>query len=1232
MNEKQIWNILEIEPTDDVEEILAAYRKKLVVTNPEDDQEGFMALKEAYDEAIRLAEGGDEEEAEEELSETMAKVDELYKDITKRVDTSLWDELFAAPEFRSIDEQEAIRNDFLNYTMNCYKYPREVWERIDHAMAIVQDAESLAEQFPEDYIGFVVEAVKYGNYILTEPVLPGRENAVPEINEYVIETEQDPIEAREFKYEVDEYINLLEKLISEYNTIDNSNIPDETRAIVIDRLGADILLLREYDYYHPFEEIAVLKYLYYKERYDECFRLTEAAVDRTVMTGEKHSDLYYSHLMFMYLRFFVQDIHRDMGLTISPERLAKCREVIPKTMKEVYVNETHAAMSFCCYLEGEKKAAADYISYMANYHRTSKVYLDFSKQIDTDRLEELPDQIAADPDNIQLKLSLAWIYSRRERQDEAYEMMKDIEPDENTIADYNFFMGRYHMDKGEFDKAVPYLLKWNEILCEKYDPEAEYNLDDYSIKEVRDICRISFSYYMISVAYYDSSDLDNAKEYILKALKYAVDRDYYDYSRLYDAILSIRKEYDEGVDFWSNEIEKNNDYIVICHGNRQYMAYKADRAREVIEDYFYLRYNDPEYADSYVRAEDIYLDYNDMEGFETCLEFIKENEVSDLRLDFNYARYLRAQKKPEEALEIFKNLEEAIDEDQSIMDMPSRYYVAYGYCLMDIYAKDKEFMTEEEFKEKLLSIIDKARKCDDENVNAYWLEVDYRERYDKEFDLKPFYREMMEKYPNYGAVDYELGCILKKEGETEQAGELFESGVKKSPRHVNLNYELSDYYNDYRYKKLEESEYSAKAIEVAEELIDISYDDHSVVQYALILIDAMEYDKALEFMNKAVEDFPEEPYVINARGLVHVRMLNYEQAEADFRRAIEVYKGTNRFIAYVNIVDLYEKQNRFEEAAQEYLNYMEKFDQHMIGNYNRLADIYNRMAEAEKAIDARCHAIALNIQEITGKECDPNIEYSVIRIAEKYPDIPEEKFIDLIDYMYDIASSYSLAGRVDKMDEIEAENNRYIERLNLFRDQSDIPEGMKAQFDSAIWSVAHYYTFTRRRPEIAVRYFEKYVEVREKIQPEVKYYDSICQAYDLLGRTYTFLKNPEKAAEAGRKAIECIEKSHGSVENYINYMRYRPLYLCRLSGIYLSMGEREKAFECLELIDGCKRCSHCQYAFCVDKTDRIALYAEFDGDYEKAIEMYEYGRQHSGYETEKINGIRECKRMLEENK
>jgi len=64
------------------------------------------------------------------------------------------------------------------------------------------------------------------------------------------------------------------------------------------------------------------------------------------------------------------------------------------------------------------------------------------------------------------------------------------------------------------------------------------------------------------------------------------------------------------------------------------------------------------------------------------------------------------------------------------------------------------------------------------------------------------------------------------------------------------------------------------------------------------------------------------------------------------------------------------------------------------------------------------------------------------------------------------------------------------------------------------------------------------------------------------------------------------------------------------------------------MIDGSKKCTHCQYAFCVDKSDRLALYAELDGEYKKAIELYEYGKEHSGYETEKISGIRECRSKL----
>ena len=37
MKENKVWEILEIEKTDDVEAIRNAYRAKLVNTNPEDD-------------------------------------------------------------------------------------------------------------------------------------------------------------------------------------------------------------------------------------------------------------------------------------------------------------------------------------------------------------------------------------------------------------------------------------------------------------------------------------------------------------------------------------------------------------------------------------------------------------------------------------------------------------------------------------------------------------------------------------------------------------------------------------------------------------------------------------------------------------------------------------------------------------------------------------------------------------------------------------------------------------------------------------------------------------------------------------------------------------------------------------------------------------------------------------------------------------------------------------------
>lgn len=87
------WIRLGIEPTDDESLIRDAYRARLPEHHPESDPEGFQALRQAYESAIRFA----REEALE-LSETMASevpqaladFDKLLNDPARRFDPQAW--------------------------------------------------------------------------------------------------------------------------------------------------------------------------------------------------------------------------------------------------------------------------------------------------------------------------------------------------------------------------------------------------------------------------------------------------------------------------------------------------------------------------------------------------------------------------------------------------------------------------------------------------------------------------------------------------------------------------------------------------------------------------------------------------------------------------------------------------------------------------------------------------------------------------------------------------------------------------------------------------------------------------------------------------------------------------------------------------------------------------------------------------------------------------------------
>lgn len=89
-----IWNVLGITATEDKNEIKKAYRNKLRQINPEDEQEKFMELRDAYEQALNYEQKEDDEEAGDAITLWVKKLEKLYSDNTRRFLYEEWEKLF----------------------------------------------------------------------------------------------------------------------------------------------------------------------------------------------------------------------------------------------------------------------------------------------------------------------------------------------------------------------------------------------------------------------------------------------------------------------------------------------------------------------------------------------------------------------------------------------------------------------------------------------------------------------------------------------------------------------------------------------------------------------------------------------------------------------------------------------------------------------------------------------------------------------------------------------------------------------------------------------------------------------------------------------------------------------------------------------------------------------------------------------------------------------------------
>ena len=171
------WTILGIEPIKDKKAITAAYRKRLLETNPEDKPEEFKALRAAYEEALRLADQPDEVPVRDEspVGLWMEKVRAVYNDFSARIQPDVWRKLLNDEVCIALDNRPLAEEALLNFLTEDYFLPQAVWQVLDDIFSLTARQEELYENYPRDFVEHaVLNGIRFPASLPYDLFIPGK--------------------------------------------------------------------------------------------------------------------------------------------------------------------------------------------------------------------------------------------------------------------------------------------------------------------------------------------------------------------------------------------------------------------------------------------------------------------------------------------------------------------------------------------------------------------------------------------------------------------------------------------------------------------------------------------------------------------------------------------------------------------------------------------------------------------------------------------------------------------------------------------------------------------------------------------------------------------------------------------------------------------------------------------------------------------------------------------------
>ncbi|MCI8518567.1 MAG: tetratricopeptide repeat protein [Hungatella sp.] len=167
------WEILGIGKTGDEEIIRKAYLKLLPQFHPEENPEGFKALRQAMEEAVRHAASAKrQQEAEEggfkqtplmdsqEIRQVVKGAEELYRDFGKRIQPNLWSQLTSCAVCQDLETQKEAGWALIGFLMDHIHVPHSCLKALDQVFGWQEAEEELRLHFPEGFVDYLTERIE----------------------------------------------------------------------------------------------------------------------------------------------------------------------------------------------------------------------------------------------------------------------------------------------------------------------------------------------------------------------------------------------------------------------------------------------------------------------------------------------------------------------------------------------------------------------------------------------------------------------------------------------------------------------------------------------------------------------------------------------------------------------------------------------------------------------------------------------------------------------------------------------------------------------------------------------------------------------------------------------------------------------------------------------------------------------------------------------------------------